>query len=538
MIKNDIFLNTILTEGVSFFGFEGELPSILLDKSIGRLDVFSKKEEVSVDFSRIKTRPLNSLTDISRYGASVCFLNGRSKRVLLAKYPNGASFVAVRVEFKWDWLIALVGILRRLKMGSIKIYSFKRLKKNTSGSSTWLIIKNTTSQVDSPIYLSVSENVGLSGLLKHLARNNVNYVVPRFFESFPELYRPNGGDLDILVHDDDAYFIQNFLKDNPGRIPVDVHTVFGPAPGSGDMPYYFPKLALAMLENSTKGPIGCNIPNDKDYFLSFLYHILFHKGFFSGVPSTRFPDYENAKPENDYLSFSLELSKAAKIEYVGTMEDAERILSEAGYIPKIDTLAAIARVNTWVKRRYFEDNEIIEKGVSVLILKEIASTSGWIDSIIRDFEAQNFQLIREVIFTKKEVSFFSSVLRGGNWYVPLENKEQYLPHSAYILLDKQNSGSYAASGGTKESRIRLLKEALRSKYDNSLHSFIHATDDTSQAYQYIEDIWGEEKEKINKEIDDFICTHKPVKVTYFNKARLKMHILIERLKQAVLIKFE
>lgn len=538
MTKNDIFLNSLFNESVSFFGFEGELPKILLDKSIGRLDVFSKKEMTIDKFSGVGTRPLNSLTDISRYGMSVCFLNGNSKRVLLAKYPNGANFVAVRIELNWDWLLVLVGILRRLKIGSIKIYGLKRFKKNTSGSSTWLIIKNTTSQVESPIYLSVSENVGVKGLITYLNNNHVNYVVPRFFERFPKLYRPNGGDLDILVHDDDAHLVRGFLRDNPGRIPVDVHTVFGPAPGSGDMPYYVPKLAMSMLNNSIKGPIGCNIPNNNDYFLSFLYHILFHKGFFSGLPSARFPYYENAKPENDYLSFSLELAKVAKKKYVGTMEDAERVLLEAGYIPKLDTLAAIAKVNTWVKRMYFEDSKIIEKGLSVLILREICATYGWVNSIIKDFEAQNFQLIRKVVFTKKEVSFFSSVLRGGNWYVPLENKEQYLPHSAYILLDKQNTGSYVALGGTKESRIRLLKEALRSKYDNSLHSFVHATDDTSQAYQYIEDIWGEEKENIYQEINTIISANNPVKVTYFNKAKLKMHIFIERLKQAILKTFE
>ena len=538
MSKNDVFLSSLLKESVSFFGFEGELPKILLDKSIGRLDVFSKKEMTIAEFSGVKTRPLNSLTDISRYGMSVCFLNGNSKRVLFAKYPNGANFVAVRIELSWDWLLVFVGILRRLKMGSIKIDSIKRLKKNTSGSSTWIVIKNTTSQVDSPIYLSVSENVGVKGVITYLNNNHVNYIVPRFFERFPKLYRTNGGDLDILVHDDDAHLVRNFLKNNPGRIPVDVHTVFGPAPGSGDMPYYVPKLGLSMLENSTKGPIGCNIPNSNEYFLSFLYHILYHKGFFSGVPSTRFPYYVNAKPENDYLSFSLELAKAAKIEYLGTMEDAERILFEKGYVPKLDTLAAIARVNTWVKKMYFEDNKIIEKGVSVLILREICATHGWVNSIIRDFEAQNFHLIRKLVFTKKEVLYFSSILRGGNWYVPLENKEQYLPHSAYILLDKQNSGSYVARGGTKESRIRLLKKALRSKYDNSLHSFIHATDDTSQAYQYIEDIWGEEKEKIYQEIDIIIRTNKTVKVTYFNILRLKVHILIERLRQVVLKNFE
>ena len=182
MTKNNIFLSSLFEESVSFFGFKGEIPKILLDKSIGRLDVFSKKEMTIGEFSEVKTRQLNSLADISRYGTSVCFLNGDSKRVLLAKYPNGANFVAVKVELSWDWLLVLVGIFRRLKRGSIKIYGVKRLKKNTSGSSTWLIIKNTTSQVDSPIYLSISEHVGIKGLITYLNNNHVNYIVLIKFE--------------------------------------------------------------------------------------------------------------------------------------------------------------------------------------------------------------------------------------------------------------------------------------------------------------------------------------------------------------------
>ena len=189
------------------------------------------------------------------------------------------------------------------------------------------------------------------------------------------------------------------------------------------------------------------------------------------------------------------LSEAANIEFDGTMEDAESILESAGYIPKLDTLSAISRVNSWVKKRYFEDKVVLEKGLSVVILKSIVDGRGWLDSIENDFYENGYKILKFERFDEDRVQILSRVLRGGNWYVPMPNKYDYLPKYAYLLLDENLKKPYENQIGTKESRIRILKEMLRKKYDNSLFSFIHATDDTSQACEYVEDIWPQECEK-------------------------------------------
>lgn len=352
MTDLDVFLNMSRSESVSFFGDGCEMPLLLGQKKIGRLDVFSTK---SKDKSMMQGSygELNALSDIPRYGSSICFLSGTSRRVLVAKYPNCASFVAIRLGFSLDLPFLIVGLLRRLKKQAVKIVGLKKLPCENNRMSYWLVLANQTTQVDSPIYLSISDKVGADGLISFLNNNDINYVVPRFFERFPELYRPNGGDIDILVHDDDADLVRNFLRKNSGRIPVDLHSVFGPAPGSGDMPYYIPKLALEMLGDVNRGPLGVKTPNQANYFLSFLYHILFHKGFAAGVPSKKFPEYVRHAPENNYLAFAENLAREVGCEFNGTMEDAENILKQAGFIPKLDTLAAISRVNSWVKKKLF-----------------------------------------------------------------------------------------------------------------------------------------------------------------------------------------
>ena len=54
----------------------------------------------------------------------------------------------------------------------------------------------------------------------------------------------------------------------------------------------------------------------------------------------------------------------------------------------------------------------------------------------------------------------------------------------------------------KESRIRILKIKIRKAIQDSFYSSIHSTDNTSQAMEYINDIWGDaENFKLNKEVN-------------------------------------
>ncbi|MDB2667968.1 hypothetical protein N9Y71_06755 [Luminiphilus sp.] len=537
MRKLDRFSRMAQTESVSFFCDGCDLPQLLVEKEVGRLDLFSTRSKVKKNVNE-RYRELTALSDIPRYGSSICFLSGTARRVLVAKYPNSAAFVAVRLRFSLDFPFLLVGLIRRLKKRAVEVLGVIKLPHDKRRMSYWLVLANNTSQVDSPIYLSISDDLGVSGLISFLNDSGVRYVVPRFFEKFPALHRESGGDVDVLVHDDDADTVRRFLRENPGRIPVDLHSVFGPAPGSGDMPYYLPKLALEMLTQTGAGPLGVKVPDKKRYFLSFLYHVLFHKGFFAGVPSQKFSEYVNQSPENDYLAFATRLATEANYDFDGTMENAESILRHEGFIPKLDTLAAISRVNSWVKKNYFENVLAEELGYSVVILKRVAADRGWVDSICEYIISRNFSIIKSELFSEKRIEELSQVLRGGNWYVPEDCQRVYFPHSAYLLRDKEFGEAYQASGGRKETRIRLLKEALRKEFDNSLHSFIHATDDTAQAFEYVEDIWGADflDSVVDKPAMEFPTSK--AKMSVKERSRLGVHVLLERMKQRILGYFE
>lgn len=179
-----------------------------------------------------------------------------------------------------------------------------------------------------------------------------------------------------------------------------------------------------------------------------------------------------------------------------------------------------------------------ELGYSVVILKRIAADRGWIDPIKEYFAKQNFLVIKSEVFSTDRVEELSCVLRGGNWYVPGDDVKAYFPYSAYLLKDLEFGESYESTGGKKETRIRILKEALRKKYDNSLHSFIHATDDTAQAFEYVEDVWGSDVADLKAVAPADRLANETAKMSVVSNLRLRVHVMVERSKQFILRYFE
>ena len=117
------------------------------------------------------------------------------------------------IALRFAWLVGLPGLLRRLVSGTVKLKGTVTLRSGKR-SQRWLIIQ----------YLSythsegtISNEVGIQGLLDFLRAEEVRYAVLKSFENLPELYRPHG-DLDILVADEDHDKVVSFHTNAQGRL--------------------------------------------------------------------------------------------------------------------------------------------------------------------------------------------------------------------------------------------------------------------------------------------------------------------------------
>ncbi len=497
-------LSSYLTEGnIAFFGFHGKtLPEFVHKKKTGRVRVFSKKKR-DCDFSELS---YSSLLEIREERSDVYFLDHEATKVLFVDFPATAQYVLVRFIPRWGWFVAIPGLVRRLIIGLVKIRGIKKIK--VAGSDQhWLVIEHILTE-SLHTRLSLSYDMGVGGFLSFLKESRVAYVVLRFFEKLPNLYR-EGGDLDILVSDEDEKTIKGFLQKNPGPLGVDVWTVSRTT--YNDITYYPPPLARKIIQNAIDGPASSRIPNPKHAFLALAYHVVYHKGLFAGVPTKITGLDVNENPENDYAGVLRTMADDLNIKIEITMEGLDEYLHVHGWRPKLDTLAKIAPKNKWVWKHFFSNTETKEFGLGVFVLKQKTIELGVLDQVLNVISNyEGFSILHIKKLKKDEIEHVTNNLRGGVWGGKT-NTLGYLPAVVVVVLDT-NLAHLSQVGKiphTHKKGIKALKKMLRKMFDVPGGSIVHATDTTHESLEYLDVCFPDELKEINLEIKDFLTKLKP-----------------------------
>lgn len=193
----------------------------------------------------------------------------------------------------------------------------------------------------------IPAKLGVAGVIAELNRRQVRYVVLRWYDRLPDL--PEGGDLDLLVHDDDIDEVDDILDVKSGIAECDVYSVSGlPGSAHSGVPHLPPDKAARILETST---VFCGIyrvPTKADHFLSLAFHSVYHKGFKAGLPSRFAPTSASHKPRNDYPATLERLAGELGLEVDLSLEGLEQFLTSQGWGATPEMLAALRHRNGWV----------------------------------------------------------------------------------------------------------------------------------------------------------------------------------------------
>jgi hypothetical protein len=282
---------------IVLYGYrEKDLPEVLSHhKQQGSVIVFVRngKENPNTTYNEYVRRYKNVL-DIGWEPGDVCFLDNEAVKGVVIGFPSASPYVLVSLNsLKYiPWVV--IGVLRRIIIGQIKIEEIRTLKIGDE-KKEWLVLKRHQESLKNPMFFS--SEIGIQGLLDYFHEKSISYVVPRFFQKLPNLFR-EGGDLDILVSNEDEKLVREFIAEHPGTIRIDVWSVS--APIYNGVSYYLPPLARKILASAIEGPAGSKIPAPRESFLSFVYHALYHKGVNAGIPSTTPGVSVRKNPENNY----------------------------------------------------------------------------------------------------------------------------------------------------------------------------------------------------------------------------------------------
>ena len=535
--SGDSLDHLIKCNNVSFYGYRGEkLPKLLLNKQWGQLNIFSKNEQnKSLAQNAPSYKIYKDVSEINLNATDVCFLDGEAVRSLFVKFPLRSKYVLVRLGLHKGWILGLPGLLRRIIKKQVKIDGVARFEAGAK-TQRWLVLK--LPNFDLRFGLSLSKDVGSRGLFDYLRKEKVDYVVLRFFEKLPNLYR-DGGDLDILVSDSGFDRMADFLEEHPGQIKIDAWPVSGLRYRRG-MTYYPPPLARKILESAVDGPAGSRIPAPKEFFLSFAYHALYHKGEEAGVPSS-IPGVKFDKhPKNDYVGILKNAARKLGINIDINMEALDNYLYREGWRPLVDTMAKISVHNRWALKRFFSKRSVKELGLGVFILRGRALQLNLSDSIVAAIKKEGFLIVKRKRFNEQEQKRASRFLRGGDWldgYVTGE-KELFFPKEAVVVMDLYflhaagrgiNLGNY--------NRLKFLKEKIRTKLDQDTVGLLHSTDNTDEAWEYIKVCFPQEHKSIKQDVDKIYSEFRPSlseKIRlYFKTAVYYKTNLVKKIKDSI-----
>jgi len=459
-------------------------------------------------------KPYYGSDEITHGCGELTILCGRSLLNGIAKYPYRSKYVLFHISLLNPFFyLGFVGLIRRYILGLKdpnakvtfkKIYNIGRLLP-----TLFVLIQNPNAKVTN--HYSVNSDIGYKGFLDFLNATNRKYAVLRFFEKLPHGNRV-GGDLDILVEDELEDQAIDFLTKNPGTEMVDMYSVSGPSNASR-IPYHTPFLSRKILEEAVRFN-GYLVPNDLDYFHSFIYHCLYHKGLSSGIKSI-YPELNISKsPDNDYMLKIKELGDKVEIKVGDTLEDLDSYMGSVGWRPHTDTLDLLSSSNKWLLRHLKSQKLEDEITLTICVLKNGFHKHHKIENFKNSLKKQGLEIIKYESLDNDRKLLAYNHLRGGNWSAT--NEIQYSPSDIFILFDKSNDGIISRRYKVKYDP-RSKKEFLRSKYDIEYQSHIHMTDNTHQASEYVNVMYPGELDKIKNVIKQYDNDFKdPSNLAYIN----------------------
>lgn len=488
-------LSAVAVQNVAFFGCAAhDVPVCVSEKRAGRARFFAPSGEPAPSAlpGSVHHFPYHDVRAIRDDRSDIYFLDGRATKVLFIDFPGTAHYVLVRARLRVSWLVAAPGLLRRLHKGLLSFAGTLELPTR-SGSARWFVFKHELQEVLNA-RLSISADIGTQGLFKWFDENGVHYVVMRFFGKLPALYR-EGGDLDLLVSDEDERKVKGYLNEHAGSIGVDVWTPSRATHNS--ITYYPPPLARKIIESAREGPAGSRIPAPYEALVGFAYHVLYHKGLFAGVPSTNKKLTVNPHPENDYTGELKRLAQEAGVDIDITLESLDDFLGKEGWRPKTDTLAKIAPRNAWVWHHHFaQDAGEHECGVSVFVMRKQAVEQGLLPQALTALEESGFLIVHTNIFDEATVARVRDHVRGGVWNDVSGAHAHYLPAAAILAIDTR-AAQDAHIGSLVQQSTKVVKGALRKLFDTQGKvSMVHSSDNTQEAWEYVHWCFPGEEERL------------------------------------------
>jgi serine/threonine protein kinase len=411
----------------------------------------------------------------------------------------------------FDFIPIIYLFVKGLVSGRSKFNGLFYLKRGLKISLYVGIKKNKKKKRITRHYLSPL--VGLEEFFKALNNKNISYCILRWFEDLPNI--GDNEDVDILVEDKDLTKVYSLIDKKPGIIPFDIYSKTGISGSDfNHLPYYVYSLAERVLLNTMLYKNVYKVPTMENYFFLLAYHVVFHKGEESGIPSKQYKVTPVTKSDHDYLFHLKTILTKANIDFNDfTLEGLHNYLDIKGYVPPLDTQYKLSLHNQYLKA-YLEDihhqSELLNKfeGLVCFVIREKIIEAGLLEDVVRFIQKAGFTIIESKRIGESLNDVFTKHVRGGNWNQGPWPSNAGKPSGIVVAFDvlpiKPDKHDHKKHPGLTNKRI-LSKSEIRKFLNKKLPdkgewcNGIHSSDNEIQAVEYMT-LAGLDKDKVYRKI--------------------------------------
>lgn len=450
----------------------------------GALDVATYHDgPASADQPRLTYR---SPRDVGRNNADVVLLEGRSVAAVRSKdlrHVGGARLLLVRRSVR-SFLAGLL-LLNHVRRGRLAWRGQMFLPAVGSRRSCWLVFENVMRKPRRAKYYAALGR-GVADMFGSVA--DLRYSTLR---SAQKIKDPSAsGDIDLLVHNDDAGELVRRMTERFGTVPLDVYTPFSvPGHSDGDVAYLPPARALDLLARRERGQSGEWRPCPADALSSYCYHLLFHRQPGAlGKEETLLP-----KTWDDEARFAelMRLCDNAGVARVRTLSDMEALLRREKWFPESETINFVARSNEFVRSRYVVRSPYLP-GLAVFIVREAALKYELVGPIETILAAAGFDIKLSQMIPVERRMEVASLFRGGNWASSQDSEPAGVPAHFIVTFDPSPlpmPEQVEIGRAFVDNKRLLFKKKLRKRTaqlaGKKRLNTLHSSDNSMQALDYV-----------------------------------------------------
>ncbi|WP_256204164.1 hypothetical protein [Planococcus faecalis] len=283
------------------------------------------------------------------------------------------------------------------------------------------------------------------------------------------------------------------------------------------------------------------VPSNIHYFLSLMYHAVYHKGEKSGIPVNVEDRVKKMPQDHDYPAVLQQLAAETgnSLEEI-SLPYFHHFLEEQGWAPSTDTIRKLIEVSgNWLESVIKSSEHHFEKDgeLMVFVVREWAEQRQLTDYMIDWFERNGLCLVRAIKLDDEQKRNAAQNLRGGNWGQGPWPVSGGKPSTLLVMYDyhpKQLDSKMKKKYPHVSNEHYLLKEQLRSEINGALSKEqranpLHSADDEIEALDYIAavapDLVNEVKNVINCWDEAYRTQEKVIADVSEKKRRAKVEII-------------